>query len=481
MKNAMGIVAKLFYPILPIALLRKDINLPMLIDHPSRKLLTFLIAVSVILAGCGAPENEVAKIAATATLLPIVSHTPRLTATPIPTRTPFPTFTFTPSPTTPAPSATNTLVPTATPTVVGIIQSIQRVNIRNGPGVDFEAFEALAPGTGVQIIGQNAEGSWYNIRLEDGDEGWVVARLLYIADTPTPFPTATASPNMTALFLGTPLPTAIIGGGTVTPTPPGAVQTSTPVGGNDVPSNTDTPAPDATATSGLQLDVPIVVVDLDSINMTATALVGNSASPTPNPDATELTIALVTLTPSDDGDSFNTPVPRNLDAPTTEAGATNPPVSSTQIPTQVVDGESVEVPTRTANVRTGVDVFAFCNNNAYGIAEPENLSAGSSIEIFWAWFASDDEKLNQHVNNATHELRVNGTQIANVDQFRQSPVTRGADRASYWYVPFGPLAAGEYLITYRVTWGTTITDGYSFYGPGTSTEFEEESCNFIVQ
>jgi hypothetical protein len=455
----------------------------MSLNNPSRTLLIILIMVSGILAACDNTQEGVAEVEPTATLLPIVSHTPRLTATPIPTRTPLPTFTFTPSPTTPAPSPTNTLAPTATPTVVGIIQSIQRVNIRNGPGVDFDAFEALAPGTGVQIIGQNAEGSWYNIRLEDGDEGWVVARLLYIEDTPTPFPTATASPNMTALFLGTPLPTAIIGGGTVTPTPPGAVQTSTPVGGDSLPSNTDTPAPDATATNNLQLDVPIVVVDLDSINMTATALVGNSASPTPNPEATELTIALVTLTPSSE-DTFNTPVPRNLDAPTSEAGDIEPIPQPTEqsIPTQVISGESVELPTRSADApRTGVDVFAFCNNNAYGIAKPTLLSAGSSIEIFWAWFATSDDHLSQHVNNASHELRVNGTQIANVDQFRQPFSSQGGDRAIYWYVPFGPLASGEYLITYRVTWQTTITDGYSFYGPGTSHEFEEESCNFIVQ
>ena len=212
--------------------------------------------------------------------------------------------------------------------------------------------------------------------------------------------------------------------------------------------------------------------------MTATALVGNSASSTPNPNGTALSVAVVTLTPSGGGDGFNTPIPRNLDAPTSEAGSI-PVVTSN--PTQVISGESVEVPTRSANVRTGVDVFAFCNNNAYGIPAPANLTAGSSIEIFWAWFATNDEQLNQHINNATHELRVNGTQIANVNQFRQPNITREGDRAAYWYVPFGPLVAGEYLITYRVTWGTTITDGYSFYGPGTSNEFEEESCNFIVR
>ena len=356
---------------------------------------------------------------------------------------------------------------------MGIIQSIQRVNIRNGPGVSFPAFESLTPGTSVLVIGQNAEGTWYNIRMEDGVEGWVVERLLFIEDTPTPFPTPTASPNLTALFLGTPLPTAIIGGGTVTPTPPGAIQTSTPVGGDDLPSDTDTPVANASATEPL---VPIVpIVDLDSINMTATALVSDFASATPDLDATVVSISLVTVTPGGD-DSFSTPDPRNLDAPTEIAGT----VSSN--PTQVISGDSVELPTRAADVpRSGIDVFAFCNNNAYGISEPTSLTAGSSIEIFWAWFARTNEQLTEHINNATHELRVNGTQIANVDQFRQPFTSQGGDRAVYWYVPFGPLEAGEYLITYRVTWLTAITDGYGFFGPGTSVEFEEESCNFVVR
>lgn len=473
-----------------ICLLCKDFRLQTLIKQPPKRLFIVLLIVTLIASACGGgAEDADSQVAATATLLPIVSRTPRLTATLVPSRTALPTFTYTPSPTTPAPTATNTLAPTATPTVVGIIQSLQRVNIRSGPGVDFSAFESLAPGTGVQVIGQNAEGSWYNIKLEDGEEGWIVSRLLFIEDTPTPFPTPTASPNLTALFLGTPLPTAIIGGGTVTPTPPGAVQTSTPVGGDELPDNTDTPAPDASGTSSLVVNVP--VVDFDSINLTATALVGNFATQTPTEEGDEQTVQLVTLTPTS-ADTFNTPDPRNLDAPTAVLGevqltatqlAVSAGVSSTvRTPVPVISGESVEIPTRSADApRTGIDVFAFCNNNAYGIAEPTNLTAGSSIEIYWAWFATSNDGLTQHVNNATHELRVNGTQIANVNQFRQDYIAQGGDRAVYWYVPFGPLETGEYLITYRVTWQTAITDGYAFYGPGTSTEFEEESCNFVVR
>lgn len=493
------------------------------------KLLILMLITAVVVSACGGPEEASIQQDPTATLLPIVSRTPRLTATPIPTRTPLPTFTYTPSPTTPPPSATNTLAPTATPTVAGIIQSIQRVNIRNGPGVDFPAFESLAPGTGVQVIGQNAEGTWYNIRMEDGEEGWVVSRLLFIEDTPTPFPTATASPDLTALFLGTPLPTAFLGGGTVTPTPPGAVQTSTPVGGDELPEDTETPAPDASETSSLIVNVP--VVDFDSINLTATALVGNFASPTSSPTGEDgedtRTVQLVTLTPTSE-DTFNTPNPRDIGAPTAIIASANQTAtalavsvegsvvesveltatalagggdtivggvqqtatalaissgaSGTTVSTPVVSGDGIELPTRPADApRTGVDVFAFCNNNAYGIRAPENLTAGSSIEIFWAWFATTNAQLDQHVTNAVHELKVNGVQIRNVAQFEQDYIGQGGDRAVYWYVPYGPLEAGEYLITYRVTWQTAITDGYGFYGPGTSVEFEEESCNFTVR
>ena len=109
---------------------------------------------------------------------------------------------------------------------------------------------------------------------------------------------------------------------------------------------------------------------------------------------------------------------------------------------------------------------------------PANLTAGSTIEVFWAWFASTENYLRQHTSNATHELRINGTQIANVDQFRSAPTKRGNDHVVYWYVPYGPLEAGSYRITYRVTWGSAISDGYKAFGPGTGTEFRRGELQF---
>lgn len=207
----------------------------------------------------------------------------------------------------------------------------------------------------------------------------------------------------------------------------------------------DTPMPSPTAATEGGLPVfHAPIVDMDVIHLTATALDSRSASPAA--------------------------VPEN--ARDSASDAADPPGSD----------DIIEAPTRAANApRSGVDVFAFCDDSSYNIAPPTNLSSGSSIEIFWAWFATSDDYLRQHIANASHELRVNGLRIANVDQFRLSPVTRGRDRVIYWYVPFGPLEAGDYRITYRVTWQTAITDGYNSFGPGTATEFEAESCNFVVR
>src|SRR5215813_285598 len=85
----------------------------------------------------------------TDTLAPIVSMTPRFTATPVPSRTPLPTFTLTPSDTPITPTPSNTPPPTATPPITGIVASLQSVNVREGPGVNYSAIQALIPGTGV--------------------------------------------------------------------------------------------------------------------------------------------------------------------------------------------------------------------------------------------------------------------------------------------------------------------------------------------
>ncbi len=317
--------------------------------------------------------------APTETPTPTPTDTATPTATPTdtatPSITPTPTDTATPSIT---PTPTDTATPTATPTLYGIVNASQRVNVRSGPGTTFAVIDALSPGDGAQIIGQDQATGWYQVQLADEQPGWVSAALLLV-ETPTP-----------------------------------------PV--TQVP----------TADYDLLLELPIV--DLPAAHASATALA----------EATAAATALLTATAT---------------APAATAPATLP----------------------VATPRLNVDVFAFCDESAFGIAPPAGLTNGSTIRIFWGWFASSEALVWQHINNALHELRINDTAIADLDDYRLTPRQDGNQHVVYWYVPFGPLTAGSYEITYRVSWQSAISDGYARYGPGTDRELEAESCSFVVR
>jgi hypothetical protein len=179
-----------------------------------------LFLALLLAAGC-APRTTVNPDgrAPTATLAPIVSQTPRLTATPVPTRTPIPTYTPIPPTVTLTLTPSLTFTPTEEPPILGVVASLDRVNVRTGPGVTYDDFASLAPGTAVEVIGQSSDGRWLNVKLEGGDEGWMSTQLVRLLPTPTPFPTFTPTVDLTAIALGTIYPTAVLGGGTITATP----------------------------------------------------------------------------------------------------------------------------------------------------------------------------------------------------------------------------------------------------------------------
>jgi uncharacterized protein YgiM (DUF1202 family) len=364
------------------------------------------LALCCLLAGCSLE----ALLPATATHTPTVTPVPP-TATPLdtatPTASPTATFTFTATATpTATVTATATATPTATPTVFAVVRSQQRVNIRSGPGTSFAAIGSLAPASGVMIIGQNDRGDWYQVRLDDGDEGWMSAALLRLE---TSAPSSAAELDDEAQRL--------------------SQETRIIVELGDAEADAEGESEDGL----LVINVPIA--DVDAMQMTATLLVG--AKLTATADASP-------------------PTPLDRESTPTAAGPQATP-------------------------RSDVKVFAFCNDAAFGIPAPADLTVGSTIKVYWAWFASTEAYLRQHMSNATHELRINGQSINNVNQYRLNPTRSGVQHVVYWYVPYGPLEAGSHVITYRVTWRNPISDGYASYGPGTITEFEEESCNFVVR
>lgn len=402
----------------------------------------------VVLVACnGASDNPVVEELPTSTIQPIPSQTVRVTATIRPTNTPLPTFTYTPTLTLVPPTTTNTPTPSMTPTVVGIISAVQAINVRSGPGTEFEVIRALPAGTGVQIIGLSPDYEWYNIRLldDEGTEGWIAVRFVRVEPSPTPIPSMTPSPDLTALFLGTPLaPTALVNDGRATATPPNQVRTGTPEDRATIPP---------VQTQGPLPGVP--TIDNNSIYLTATALAGGLTNPTQRPavDGQATNDRTITVVPVD----FTPPVNATAGSP---------------------------VPQATATLGTGrrVRVFAFCDNEDYetSLRTVPVLRAGDTVVLWWGWIAASQDQINDHLEASNLDLQVNGQAVNGANDMHGAIQPFGSQFIVYWEVPIGPLSSGEYVVAYQVTWDSTIYDGSEFYGPESSNPFEQESCSFSV-
>lgn len=69
------------------------------------------------------------------------------------------------------------------PVVVAATIAGDRINLRNGPGTDYDAVGRISTGTPVQVIGRNHEGSWFQVRERAGKPTfWVSAELLDMTD-----------------------------------------------------------------------------------------------------------------------------------------------------------------------------------------------------------------------------------------------------------------------------------------------------------
>jgi hypothetical protein len=240
------------------------------------------------------------------------------------------------------------------------------------------------------------------------------------------------------------------------------------------------------------------VIDVDALNATATALSEQGAAVLPTPSPIEQGDVLPTLSSSEeeteDGEErvLPTPLPAdegsilNFDDATedaTEDARTEEPgvVSDAQSSTVQPQADQGTPQTSTdAVVRNGVDVLAYCDDPAFDAAPPDNLKAGSTVDVYWIWYASEEQYIQEQLDNANYDVRVNGNRLTNLRQYRQPIQEVGNDYAVSWYAPIGPLAAGEYEVTYRVSWDARTFDGYQFYGPGTNTLEETGTCTFTV-
>ncbi|MCP4167844.1 MAG: DUF3179 domain-containing protein [Chloroflexi bacterium] len=158
--------------------------------HPRLpNLILLLIALATITAGCatsslpGQPTPQTTTAAATPPLEP--------TPTPI---APSPEQTTVPSPS-----------PTDTPPPYPIVVAYRGVNVRSGPGANYQVIAGLRADDSARILASSTDSTWWQIELDADRKGWVfgqvitvlgdVAGIAVATDIPTPPPSPTALPT----------------------------------------------------------------------------------------------------------------------------------------------------------------------------------------------------------------------------------------------------------------------------------------------
>ncbi len=161
-----------------------------------RRNLVALVGWMFFMAACGGDEvvlpTEIALLTPSATEtspptetpLPTATNSP--TATMIPTETPTHTPTNTPSATSsptnthtltlsPTPTITPTLTPslTATPDKLVAVVDTEGLNVRNGPGENYDVIAFVEQGSELPVVGTSRENFWLLVQYQGTSTGWV--------------------------------------------------------------------------------------------------------------------------------------------------------------------------------------------------------------------------------------------------------------------------------------------------------------------
>jgi uncharacterized protein YraI len=123
----------------------------------------------------------------------------------------------------PAPTPTDTPEPRPFAVVAAPL-----VNLRTGPGTDFDVLGQASQGTRLEIIGRDGAGDWWQVCCVDAQQAWItdelvtregpVERVALALDLPT----ATPTPTPTAVPAATPTPASVAAAPTVVVAPSGA-------------------------------------------------------------------------------------------------------------------------------------------------------------------------------------------------------------------------------------------------------------------
>ncbi len=137
----------------------------------------------------------------------------------------------------------------------------------------------------------------------------------------------------------------------------------------------------------------------------------------------------------------------------------------------------VDLRARTAN--PGL-IFAECLD-AEG-ADPGILYDTDEIKVFWSWFAKTREQVQDHVNSALYNVKIDTQTIPNFEVSTIKKLPGNPDWWVFYTVSLGDRwSPGGYVISFNVNWSKAITDGYEDFGPGTANERLESGCRFAIQ
>jgi len=77
---------------------------------------------------------------------------------------------------------TPTVAAPITPTVAAkpVAKAIDMLNVRGGPGTEYNLMAGLQKDETAEIVGKNPEGNWWQVQLADGQQGWVMGELVAV-------------------------------------------------------------------------------------------------------------------------------------------------------------------------------------------------------------------------------------------------------------------------------------------------------------
>ncbi len=181
----------------------------------------------------------------------------------------------------------------------------------------------------------------------------------------------------------------------------------------------------------------------------------------------------------EDGEEYRLWIRSNLVATDYDEIVRVQPTNTVTPGSQVTTGATIVTRTPGATpVPERVDILAYCRQKN---VIPPSPTTNDTVYVEWSWFVAREEQMQQHLDNANYEVRLDGKLLENWASYGTELKRESGVYIIYWYYPVGKLSAGDHEITFRLTWDTAITDGYANFGPGTANEADTGNCLFTVR